>query len=162
MTLLQHRTGALAALLVGAAGAAVALLTGCGGAAEPDGPVQHGSAEPRSAVTVRVLVRDINLRPVGVDCAGTGPYTFFHNRAPYRIIDPDGATLAAGELPPGTSVPTFAEDLEVQRVPTYCEFAVPVEVAARDGYRLVVDDRTPIELTRDDSEGPALVAVVPS
>ncbi|MFY1698056.1 hypothetical protein [Solwaraspora sp. WMMA2101] len=151
-----HPKAALAALLVGAAGAASALLAGCTGSAGPR------SAESRSAVTVRVLVRDINIRPVGVDCAGTGAYTFFHNRAPYRIVDPAGEVLAAGELPPGTSVPTFEEDLEVERVPTYCEFAVPVEVAARGGYRLVVNDRTPIVLTRDDSEGPALVAVVPS
>lgn len=151
MTLPRPRRAVLAVLLVGAAGAAVAVAA-CGGA-EP---------EPRSAVTVRVLVRDINIRPVGVDCAGTGAYTFLHHRAPYRIVDPADEVLAAGELPPGTSVPTFDEDLEVERVPTYCEFAVPVEVAARGGYRLVVDDRTPIALTRDDSEGPALVAVVPS
>ncbi|WP_326551761.1 hypothetical protein [Micromonospora sp. NBC_01813] len=148
----RHRESVLAALLVGAAGAALALVA-CGGAAQP---------EPRSAVTVRVLVRDINIRPVGVDCAGTGAYTFFHNRAPFRILGPAGEVLAAGELPPGTSVAAFEEDLEVERIPTYCEFAVPVEVADQDGYRLVVDDRPPIELTRDDSEGPALVAVVPS
>lgn len=144
---------ALVALLVGVAGAAPALAAGCG---EP--------ARPGPETTVRVLVRDINIRPEGVDCAGTGAYSFFHNRAPYRILDPAGAVLAAGELPPGTSVPVFPEDLEVDRIPTYCEFAVPVEVAvaAGDGYQLVVDGRPPIALTRDDSEGPALVAVVPS
>jgi hypothetical protein len=143
----HRRTSALLCALL----AGVPALAGCG-----------ADDEPRSAVTVRVLVRDINIRPEGVDCAGTGPYTHFHNRAPYRVLDPAGEVLAEGELPPGTSVRTFEEDLEVERIPTYCEFAVPVEVATRDGYRLVVDDRTPIDLTRDDSEGPALVAVVPS
>jgi hypothetical protein len=118
--------------------------------------------EPRSAMTVRVLVRDINIRPEGVDCAGTGPYTYFHNKAPYRVVDADGRTLAEGVLPPGRSVRTFEEDLEVERIPTFCEFAVPVTVTRRDTYRLVVDDRTPIDLTQDSSEGPALVAVVPS
>ncbi|WBB67813.1 hypothetical protein [Micromonospora sp. WMMD812] len=118
--------------------------------------------EAGSAMTVRVLVRDINIRPEGVECAGTGPYTHFHNRAPFQVIDPAGRTLAEGALPPGTSVATFEEDLEVARVPTYCEFAVPVTVAARDAYRLVVDGRPPIALTLNDSEGPALVAVVPS
>ncbi|GAA3734260.1 hypothetical protein GCM10022225_15770 [Plantactinospora mayteni] len=118
--------------------------------------------EPRAAMTVRVLVRDINIRPEGVECAGTGPYTYFHNRAAYRVVDGDGATLAEGELPAGKSVRTFEEDLEVPRIPTFCEFAVPVSVAERDAYRLIVDDRRPIPLTRDDSEGPALVAVVPS
>ncbi|WP_158073951.1 hypothetical protein [Micromonospora sp. CB01531] len=126
-------------------------LAGCGGA-----------EEARSAMTVRVLVRDINIRPVGVECAGTGPYTHFHNRAPFQVIDAAGRTLAEGSLSSGTSVATFEEDLEVERVPTYCEFSVPVNLAARDAYRLVVDGRPPIDLTRNTSEGPALVAVVPS
>ncbi|MEV0154079.1 hypothetical protein AB0H57_10110 [Micromonospora sp. NPDC050686] len=127
-------------------------LAGCGGDEE----------EARSAMTVRVLVRDINIRPVGVDCAGTGPYTHFHNRAPFRVVDADGHTLAEGALSTGRSVPTFEEDLEVAKVPTYCEFRVPVQVARRDAYRLVVDDRPAVALTPNDSEGPALVAVVPS
>jgi len=124
----------------------VAAVGGCGGEAAPD-------------TTVRVLVRDINIREEGVDCAGTGAYTFFHNRAPYRVVDGDGETLADGELPPGKAVRTFEEDLEVDRVPTYCEFAVPVAVPARDGYQLVVADEAPIPLT---ANADALVAVVPS
>ncbi|MBY8874234.1 hypothetical protein K7640_20605 [Micromonospora sp. PLK6-60] len=127
-------------------------LAGCGGDEE----------EARAETTVRVLVRDINIRPVGVDCAGTGPYTHFHNRAPFRVVDADGRTLAEGALSTGRSVATFEEDLEVAKVPTYCEFRVPVRVARRDAYRLVVDDRPPVALTPNDSEGPALVAVVPS
>ena len=43
--------------------------------------------EARKAMTVRVLVRDINIRPAGVECAGTGPYTHFHNRAPFQVVD---------------------------------------------------------------------------
>ncbi|MFC0006338.1 hypothetical protein [Micromonospora siamensis] len=135
----------LAPLLAGA-------VAGCGGDAE----------ETRSATTVRVLVRDINIRPVGVDCAGTGPYTHFHNRAPFRVEDAGGATLAEGALTGGRSVPAFEEDLEVAKVPTYCEFRMPVQLARRDAYRLAVDGRAPIPLTANDSEGPALVAVVPS
>ncbi|MCW3816746.1 hypothetical protein ONA91_20075 [Micromonospora sp. DR5-3] len=126
-------------------------LAGCGGA-----------EEARSAMTVRVLVRDINIRPEGVECAGTGPYTHFHNRAPFQVIDAGGRTLAEGVLSSGTSVATFEEDLEVTRVPTYCEFSIPVELAARDAYRLVVDGHPAIDLTPNSSEGPALVAVVPS
>ncbi|MEK8106306.1 hypothetical protein NKG94_15925 [Micromonospora sp. M12] len=61
--------------------------------------------------TVRVLVRDINIRAAGVDCAGTGPYQHFHNRSPFRVLDPDGAELASGRLPAGTSVAAFTEDL---------------------------------------------------
>jgi hypothetical protein len=115
--------------------------------------------EAASAKTVRVLVRDINIREEGVDCAGTGAYTFFHNRAAFRVVDGDGETLADGKLPPGKAVRTFEEDLEVDRVPTYCEFAVPVSVPSRAGYQLVVDDEPPIPLTPDAD---SLVAVVPS
>ncbi|MFC0527614.1 hypothetical protein [Phytohabitans kaempferiae] len=115
--------------------------------------------EAAEARTVRVLVRDINIREEGVDCAGTGAYTFFHNRAPFRVLDGDGETLTGGRLPPGKAVRTFEEDLEVERIPTYCEFAVPVAVPKRAGYSLVVDDRAPIPLTADAD---SLVAVVPS
>ncbi|WP_173063441.1 hypothetical protein [Phytohabitans houttuyneae] len=134
-------------LILVPAAAALLLLGGCGG------------AEPASPTTVRVLVRDINIREEGVDCAGTGAYTFFHNRAPFRVLDGEGQTLADGRLPPGKAVRTFEEDLEVDRVPTYCEFAVPVSVPSRPGYQLVVDDEPAIPLTTDQG---ALVAVVPS
>jgi hypothetical protein len=132
-------TVALVAALIGGAAA------GCGG-------------EDTSTVTVRLLVRDINLRAEGVDCAGTGAYGHVHNRSPYSVLDAKGATLAKGALPPGRSVGTFADDLGVERVPTYCEFAVPVKVADRGTYRLVVDGRAPIDLSKDDGN---LVAVVP-
>ncbi|MFJ6194731.1 hypothetical protein [Micromonospora sp. NPDC092111] len=143
----RYGTGALLTLLLAGA-------TGCGatGAAQ----------EAVSPTTVRVLVRDINIRAEGVDCAGTGPYLYFHHRAPFRVLDPDGAALATGTLPAGTAVAAFAEDLEVDRVPTYCEFAVPVQVPQRAGYRLEVAGRPALDLTPDSSEGPALVAVVPS
>ncbi|MGC4847279.1 hypothetical protein ACLQ3F_08580 [Micromonospora sp. DT15] len=128
--------------------------TGCGavGAAE----------EAVSPTTVRVLVRDINIRAAGVDCAGTGPYQHFHNRASFRVLDPHGTALASGRLPAGTAVAAFAEDLGVERLPTYCEFAVGVRVPQRDSYRLEVDGQPALDLTPDSSEGPALVAVVPS
>ncbi|WP_444951193.1 hypothetical protein [Micromonospora ureilytica] len=128
--------------------------TGCGavGAAQ----------EAVDPMTVRVLVRDINIRAAGVDCAGTGPYQHFHNRAPFRVLDPDGTALASGQLSAGTAVAAFAEDLGVERLPTYCEFAVGVRVPQRASYRLEVDGHPTLDLTPDSSEGPALVAVVPS
>jgi len=117
------------------------------------------SSASTSDTTVRVLVRDINIREEGVDCAGTGAYTYFHNRAPFRVLDSEGETVADGKLPPGKAVRTFEEDLEVERIPTYCEFAVPVSVPSRTGYQLVVDDEPAIPLTPNEG---ALVAVVPS
>ncbi|MDG4809403.1 hypothetical protein O7634_21870 [Micromonospora sp. WMMD1120] len=127
--------------------------TGCGPA--------DAAPEAVSPTTVRVLVRDINIRAAGVDCAGTGPYQHFHNRASFRVLDPDGAAVASGRLPAGTAVAAVGEDLRVERVPTYCEFAVGVRVPQRTSYRLEVDGRAALDLTSDSSEGPALVAVVP-
>jgi hypothetical protein len=75
------------------------------------------------------------------------------------VVDGDGETLTDGKLPPGKAVRTFEEDLEVDRIPTYCEFAVPVSVPPRDGYQLVVDGEAPIPLTSNEG---ALVALVPS
>ncbi|MFI9639926.1 hypothetical protein ACIG87_07635 [Micromonospora sp. NPDC051925] len=143
----RHGAGALLALLLTGA-------TGCG--------ATDAGSEAVSPTTVRILVRDINIRAEGVDCAGTGPYQYFHHRAAFRLLDPDGAALVTGKLPAGTAVAAFAEDLAVDRVPTYCEFAVPVEVPQRDGYRLEVAGRPALDLTPDSSEGPALVAVVPA
>jgi hypothetical protein len=136
-----------------AAGLVTALVAaGCGGAAPAGSPM-----------TVRLLVRDINLRPAGVDCAGTGPYVHVHRSASYEVLDGEGAVLHRGELPAGTAVPAFEEDLEVERIPTFCAFAIPVQVPERGGYGLVIDDRPPIALTADrqNVEGPSLVAVVP-
>ncbi|WFE65455.1 MULTISPECIES: hypothetical protein [Micromonospora] len=143
----RRGVGALLTLLLAGAG-------GCGGSAD--------EAEAVTPTTVRVLVRDINIRAEGVDCAGTGPYQYFHHRAAFRLLDPDGAALVTGTLPAGTAVAAFAEDLAVERVPTYCAFAVPVRVPQRTGYRLEVAGRAPLDLTPDSSEGPALVAVVPA
>ncbi|MEV0392496.1 hypothetical protein [Polymorphospora rubra] len=121
-------------------------------------------AEDGDPMTIRLLVREFNLREIGVDCAGSGAYLFVHRTAPYRLVDGDGAELVSGELPTGTSVAAFEEDLEVPRVPTFCEFAVPVTVPKRDAYQIVIDDRPPIALTTDRENpegGPSLVAVIP-
>ncbi|MEV1288066.1 hypothetical protein [Micromonospora sp. NPDC049679] len=142
----------ITALLIAAGLSTALVVTGCGAAAPAASPM-----------TVRLLVRDINLRPAGVECAGTGPYVHVHRSASYQLVDGEGAVLHRGQLPAGTAVPAFEEDLEVERIPTYCAFAIPVEVPERGSYRLVIDDRPPIELTADrrNVEGPALVAVVP-
>lgn len=130
--------------------AAVLLAAGCGGA-EP--------AAPPPSHTVQLLVRDSNLREVGVDCAGSGPFLAFHRTAKFRVVDNAGDTVGSGTLPAGTSVPALKEDLEVDRVPTFCQFEFGVAVQERDAYQLAVDgERDPIPLT---SKGNDLVAVIP-
>lgn len=121
------------------------------------------ATEDGDPMTVRLLVREFNLREIGVDCAGSGAYLFVHNTAPYRLVDGDGKDLATGKLPVGKSIAAFEEDLEVPRVPTFCAFSVPVSVPKRSAYQLIIDDRPPIPLTddRENVEGPSLVAVIP-
>jgi hypothetical protein len=151
-------TGRRRAALLAAVPLLLAGPAGCGGSAGAG----EAAGEMLSATTVRILVRDINIRAEGADCAGTGAYRYVHHRAPYRVLDTTGVELAAGDLPAGRAVAAFDEDLEVDRIPTYCAFAVDVRVPQRAAYLLEVDGRAPVTLTPDDSEGPALVAVVPS
>jgi hypothetical protein len=128
--------------------AAVLTVAGCG-------PAQEAAAPSH---TVRLLVRDSNLRPVGVDCAGSGPFLAYHRTARFRVLDGAGETVGEGTLPAGTSVQALKEDLEVERVPTFCRFEFGVDVRERGTYQLAVDGRDPIPLTR---KGASLVAVVP-
>lgn len=115
-------------------------------------------------MSVQLLVRDLNLRPEGVACAGAGPYLYLHRSAAFQLRDGEGTALARGELPAGTSVRAMPEDLGVEKIPTFCQFTFSVTVPERAGYQLVVgDDRAPIELkvNRDDPRAPILVAVIP-
>ena len=108
--------------------------------------------------TVQLLIRDSNLREVGVDCAGSGAFLAFRRREVARVVDTAGETVGSGTLPSGTSVPALKEDLEIDRVPTFCEFEFGVAVQERDAYQLAVDGRRdPDSLT---SKGNDLVAVI--
>ncbi|MBM7791077.1 hypothetical protein [Tenggerimyces flavus] len=129
---------------------ALVVVAGCGGSPGPPAAPSH---------TVQLLVRDSNLREVGVDCSGSGPYLAFHRTAKFRVVDDAGDTMGEGTLPAGTSVPALKEDLEVDRVPTFCQFEFGVALPDGDAYQLAVDGRRdPIPLT---SKGKDLVAVIP-
>ncbi|MCP2164069.1 hypothetical protein [Goodfellowiella coeruleoviolacea] len=137
-----------------------AVTSACAG---PETASDQPAAQPGAGMGVRVLVRDMNLRPEGVDCAGAGPYLYLHRSAPFEVRDGGGAALARGELPSGTSVRALPEDLGVDRIPTFCQFTFSVTVPDRTGYQLVVDDAAPIDLAvnRDDPASPILVGVIP-
>jgi hypothetical protein len=114
--------------------------------------------------TVRLLVRDGNLRVEGSDCAGSGGLIYIHPSSPFRIEDGEGTTLDSGELPAGTAVKALDEDFGVaKRIPSFCEFAFPVSVAEAGEYHLVIDGRSPLALTvqEDETEGRLLVALIP-
>lgn len=135
--------------LTGVAVVALVVVAGCGGSPGPAPPTH----------TVQLLVRDSNLREVGVDCSGSGPYLAFHRTAKFRVVDDAGDTLGEGTLPAGKAVPALKEDLEVDRVPTFCRFEFGVALQKSDAYELAIDgQRTPIPLT---SQGKDLVAVIP-
>ncbi|MGH3447133.1 MAG: hypothetical protein ACRDP4_05875, partial [Nocardioidaceae bacterium] len=114
------------------------------------------------AATLHLLVRNINIRKVGQDCSGAGAYLFIHHSARFRIEDEGGDVVATGQIPVGTAAQAFDDDLGVSRVPTFCEFTMPVRLDVRDGYRLRVRGHEPIGLHAAGHRHPrALVAVVP-
>ncbi|NHC47511.1 hypothetical protein [Motilibacter aurantiacus] len=139
---------------------AVLLVSGCtdGG----DDARAASSATPSEQRTVRLLVRDANIREVGEPCSGAGGYLYVHPTAPFAITDSGGSTVTSGTMPAGTARAALEQDLGVQRVPTFCEFSVPVSVPAGDGYALVLDEGDPIPLTAQDDEveGKVLVGVL--
>jgi len=105
------------------------------------------------AAKLQVAVRDEALRVPGSPCAGTRPFLYIHNTAPYRIVDPaDGSTLVSGDLPDGVAVRVLEEPLAVEREPTNCEFTFDVRLPERERYRLVLDEGDPFPFSLDDLE----------
>ena len=113
---------------------------------------------------MRLLVRDGSLRVDGSPCSGSGGLIYLHRSAPFSVLDDKGQELAAGELPAGKAVKALDKDFgNARRIPTNCEFSVPVAVAESPSYQLVVEGGAPIKLTPQDNpeEGLLLVALVP-
>ena len=93
-------------------------------------------------------VRDAGIRTPGTECAGSRPFLFVHRDAPYRVEEAtSGEEIASGELPPGTAVEAFPEDLEVPRVPTFCRFRFTVALPRAGDYRLVLEEGEPLEFS---------------
>lgn len=119
------------------------------------GPSERGSA----ASSVRLLVRDGDLRVAGSDCSGGGGYDYLHHTARFALAAPDGRVLTHGALPAGRAVPALSLSTGNARVvPTYCEFDLVVEVPPAAGYRLLLRDGAPVALT---PVGPVLAGEVP-
>jgi hypothetical protein len=136
--------------------------TGCSSGSSEE-PQDERAAEGEKR-TVRLLVRDGNLRIEGSDCSGSGGLIFIHSDAPYRVEDGDGNELASGSLPAGTAVKALDKGFgNARRIPSNCEFAFPVTVPEAQSYQLVVDDGAPVPLKAQDNEteGPLLVGLVP-
>ncbi|NHC14764.1 hypothetical protein [Motilibacter deserti] len=141
---------------------AAAALLGAGCTGSEDDADAAAEATPTEQRTVRLLVRDANIREVGEACSGAGGYIYVHPTAPFTITDAAGAAVTTGTIPAGTARPALEQDLGVERVPTFCEFSIPVKVPVGDGYRLVLDEGNPIPLTKQDDEveGKILVGVL--
>ncbi|WP_344885377.1 hypothetical protein [Allokutzneria multivorans] len=116
------------------------LLAGCGGA----------------STEVKLLVRDGTVRSVGSECSGTGAYASLHRSAKFVVRGVGGEQVASGVLPAGKAVAALEEDLEVPRVPTFCELTFEVSLPAADAYDLVVDGE-PIRLQRKDNQAVGMV-----
>ncbi len=93
-------------------------------------------------------VRDAWVRAPGEECAGSRPFLYVHRDAPYRVEDAStGEEVASGELPAGTAVEAFPEDLEVPRVPTFCLFRFTVALPRAGDYRFVLEEGDPVEFS---------------
>ena len=98
---------------------------------------------------VTLEVRDGWIREPGSECAGSRPFLYVHEGAPFRVErGSSGEVVAEGTLPTGTAVEAVREDLGVRRVPTFCRFRFTVSLPSGD-HRLVLDEGSPLEFTTD-------------
>jgi hypothetical protein len=130
---------ALAAMLVGAAGCA-------------------GSSD-EVETSIRLVVRDKNIRSEGVECAGARPFHYVHAGAPFTIEAEDGTVVADGTLPAGRAVNAEpGVDWGVDRIPTFCVVDFEVDLPERPRYRLRLERGRPLEFVPE--EGRPVVLLV--
>jgi hypothetical protein len=131
-----------------AAGLAAALVVGAG---------CSGSAADVEA-SIRLVVRDKNIRTEGVECAGARPFHHVHAGAPFTIEAEDGSVVAEGTLPAG-----HAENAEpgvdwgVDRIPTFCVVELQVDLPERPRYRLRLERGRPLEFAVEEGTVEVLV-----
>jgi hypothetical protein len=107
----------------GFAAALVATLVGCVGCSSSGADVE---------TSIRLVVRDKNIRTEGVECAGARPFHYVHAGAPFTIEADDGTVVADGTLPAGRA--ENAEpgvDWGVDRIPTFCVVELEVDLPER-------------------------------
>lgn len=118
----------------------------------------------REGVTsIRLVVKDGQIRAPGDECAGAGPFLYAHARARYAIHDRDGVSVVDGQLPAGRAVdadPTI--DWSVPRVPTFCVLRFEVDGLDPGSYRLLIADGPPLRFSLPgdrDEEGAVTIAI---
>lgn len=130
----RARTSRLAAAFV----TAVAL-TACGA----DGD----AGDDAGGVALRLVIPDTNIRQPDVPCSGAQAFRFAHPGAPYTVHDPDGRSVASGELPEGVAVKAFTFDMGDERQPTVCVMTLEITgVESLDEHTLVIGDRRPVPI----------------
>jgi hypothetical protein len=117
-----------------------------------------GSAADVEA-SIRLVVRDKNIRTEGVECAGARPFHHVHAGAQFTIEAGDGSVVAEGTLPAGRA--ENAEpgvDWGVDRIPTFCVVELEVDLPERPRYRLRLERGRPLDFVVD--EGRPVVVLV--
>jgi hypothetical protein len=123
--------------------AALAPLAGCAGSSQ---------ASDDSAVTLRLVIPDANIREPDVPCSGASGFRFAHPQAPFTIEDADGDEVASGTLPEGRAEKAYNIDLGDERQPTVCVMMVDVQgVQTLDDHFFVIDDRSPVPINSNPS-----------
>jgi hypothetical protein len=127
-------------------------LTAALAAALVGGAACSGSAAEVEA-SIRLVVRDKNIRTEGVECAGARPFHYVHAGAPFTIEAGDGSVVAEGTLPAGRA--ENAEpgvDWGVDRIPTFCVVELEVDLPERPRYRLRLERGRPLEFVPEEGE----------
>jgi len=125
----------------------VALLAGC---AAPAG----------AGDTVRLVIKDNELRVPGDPCNGPGPFKDVHATAAYAVRDADGNVLGEGELPQGVAGKMLDIDFNGIAEPTKCTFALVASIPDdSDEAYLDIGERTGIVMmkNRDDDVWEAIL-----
>jgi hypothetical protein len=99
---------------------------------------------------ITLEVRDGWIRVPGSECAGSRPLLYVHRDAEFQIeARSDGRVVSEGALPAGEAVKAVDEDLESERVPTFCRFRFEVSIPGNGDYEFVMDEGTPVDFSID-------------
>ena len=104
---------------------------------------------------VTLQVRDGWIREPGTECSGSRPFLYVHKDAAFLVEEGDGEEkISEGSLPAGVAEEAVDEDLEAERVPTFCTFQFTVSVPEPGDYELIFDEGAPLEfsVTEEPSE----------
>ena len=146
MTVALRTASAVVAIVIAAAAVA-----GCS-----DHTAPHGSA-----LTVRVIVPDVQLRPPGSVCYGTGAFADVNPSGSFRLAA--GRSTVTGSVPAGQAAKAYDKDFgHAAKVPTVCVLALTMaSVPAAVDYTLTVSGQAPVSFSAAQISGRTVTVTLP-